>query len=119
MLTREQILKVAPNIGRLDVPGLGGEVGIAEFTLAEADQISKGVGEELPPQVMVFIMGVCDADGKRLFTLKDAPKIKAMSQKIINPVVNAILTHNGMTIDDQEEAKNASGGTENAASASA
>lgn len=107
MLDRNAILAFKDNrIGKVDVPALGGEIGLATLTAAEADKI-RLLGEDgLPVSVGVVILGACDADGNRLFTDKDAKALAGLPAGEVGKIAKAILDHNGLTGDSQDEAKN-------------
>lgn len=116
MLSRKDFLALEDkNIGTHCVPELGGEVGLACFTVDEADQISKLGEGDVPATVRIVIMGACDDKGDRLFTDDDIPVLRKKLAKVVGPLSNAILRHNGLIGD---EAKNASGETESDDSAS-
>lgn len=112
MLSRDTILGFKDNrVETVEVPELGGEIGVAAFTAAEADTI-RTLGEDgIPMSVGVVILGACDADGKRLFTSKDKDALAKLPATVVGKIANAILEHNGLTAKAQEEAKNASSET--------
>lgn len=107
MLTRDAILGFKDDrIGRVEVPELGGEVCIASLTAAEADKI-RTLGEDgVPMSVGVVILGACDKNGKRLFTMKDAARVGELPASAVGRIAQAILRHNKLGGEDQEEAKN-------------
>lgn len=107
MLNRDAILAFKDNrIGKLDVPTLGGEIGLATLTAAEADRI-RLLGEDgVPASVGVVILGACDAEGNRLFTDKDAQALAGLPAAEVGAIAKAILDHNGLTGASQDEAKN-------------
>lgn len=108
MLSRDKILGYRDDrIGRLDVPDLGGEVGLARLTVAEADRLAK-LDSGASANLELLILGVCDDEGKRLFSDKDRDALKKLPNDVVRMVAQAILTHNGYT----GEEKNASGETE-------
>lgn len=119
-VTREQILAYEDsNIGRVEVPEFGGEVCVATLSAAEADKISKLGEDGVPSNVGLVILGACDEDGKRLFKPGDAAALAKKPARALTKIAQKVLDHNGMGPDAAAEAKNASSGTESAASASA
>jgi hypothetical protein len=108
MLSRDAILGFKDTrIGRIDVPELGGEVCIASLTAQEADQIRKLGEDGTPASVGVVILGACDETGARLFTDKDKPALAKLPASVMGRIGNAILKHNGLTGEAQDEVKNA------------
>jgi hypothetical protein len=107
MLNRDAILAFKDQrIGQVDVPALGGAVGLATLTAAEADRI-RTLGEDgTPASVGIVILGACDAEGQRLFTEKDAKVLAGLPAAEVGKIAKAILEHNGLTGDSQDEAKN-------------
>lgn len=104
MLSRDAFLGFKDDrIGRVDVPELGGEVCVATLTVAETDRITK-LDEKLSPNVELVILGVCDEDGKRLFSEKDRDALRKLPNDVIGTVAKAIMAHNGYGAAD--EAKN-------------
>ena len=120
MLSRDTILGFKDErVETIEVPELGGTIGVAAFTAAEADTI-RSIGDDgTPMSVGVVILGACDADGNRLFTAKDKPALCKLPASIVGKIANAILEHNGLTAKAQEEAKNDSSETASDDSASA
>ena len=119
-LSRDAILAFeGGEVGTVAVKEFGGDVCVATLTAAEADRIKEVGTNGMPTNVFLVILGACDEDGKRLFTDKDAAALGKKPAKALTKIANKVLEHNGMTQDEADEAKNASSGTENDASASA
>lgn len=107
MLDRDAILAFKDKrIGKVEVDALGGEIGIATLTAAEADRIRLLGQDGLPISVGVVILGACDAEGNRLFKDEDAAKLAGLPAGEVGKIAKAILAHNGLTGDSQDEAKN-------------
>lgn len=117
-LSRKAILDFKDtNIGRVEVPEFGGEVCIATLSAIEADKI-RDLPENVPNNVSIVILGACDESGERLFTYKDAEALGNKPSKALTTIGNAILRHNGLIAEVQEEVKNDSSETGNDDSAS-
>lgn len=61
--------------------------------------------------VRIAILFACDAEGRLLFTLADAPALNELPIKAINTISEAALDLNGLSPKGKEEAKNGSGAT--------
>lgn len=119
MLSRKDILgHVDSRIGKVDVPEMGGEVCLASFTVAEADQFRK-LDPETSAVIALVVMGVCDDKGERLFTDKDYDALGKLPASALGRIATAVLEHNGLGRNAGDEAKNASSETESDDSASA
>lgn len=105
MLSRDAILGFKDDrFGTIDIPELGGAVGIASFTVAEMDKIARLDGST-PASVEAVILGVCDDEGKRLFKPTDREKLMALPSRVIGELAKAIFAHNGLA-GDAETPKN-------------
>lgn len=119
MLSREAILGHKDSrIGRVDVPEMGGEVCVANLTVAEADRIRTLGDTGVPAVVGLVILGACDDGGKRLFSDKDAKALGDLPASALGKIANAVLAHNGLAGDSADEAKNVSSETPSEDSAS-
>lgn len=107
MLSRKDILGFKDSrVERVTVPELGGEVCIARLTAAEADKIAK-IPEDCPGSVGVAILGVCDEDGKRLFSDDDAAALGKLPATAMKKLADAILELAGRAEGAGDDAKNA------------
>ena len=107
MLTREAILgHVDRRIGSVEVAELGGTIHVASLTAAEADKIRLLDEAKYPASVGMVILGVCDEDGKRLFSEKDAEKLAGLPASAMKVIADAVLRHNGLLAGEADEAKN-------------
>lgn len=98
-------LAETPRLKEVSVDGLG-DVHIAELTVEEVDAIGKAA-EGQPSAVLWMRHGVCDADGKRLFSDKDLPMLRKMPHRVSLKLSTEILEFNGLGVKSPEEAKNA------------
>ncbi|GDY15013.1 hypothetical protein LBMAG53_38910 [Planctomycetota bacterium] len=110
-LTRDDLLTrfdVRTTLRQVDLPpdsGLSaGHVFIRLLTGAGADAF--GHASLKTPELAratLFAACVCDGAGAPLFTIKDAPRIAELPNRVLSPVVDAIIDHNHL----REEATNA------------
>lgn len=106
MLSRDAILGFKDqNIGKVEVPELGGEVCIASLTVAEMDKLAKLDGSH-PASVEVTIMGACDEKGERLFKDTDRLALGKLPASVVAVISKAVLEHNGLGAKADETAKN-------------
>jgi len=119
MLTRKQILAfVDTRIDTIDVPELGGEIGLARLTVSEADGLTSLGGAGSRSNVLIAIRCCCAADGTRLFTDADADVLAGFPADVMSRIAKAALLHNGLLDTSKEEAKNGSSEAPNDASVS-
>jgi hypothetical protein len=105
-LTRDDLLSrfdVRTTLRQVDLPD-SGHVFIRLLTGAGADAF--GHASLKTPELAratLFAACVCDGAGSPLFTTKDAPRIAELPNRLLSPVVDAIIDHNHL----REEAANA------------
>lgn len=121
MLSRDAILAFEDkSVDKVQVEEFGGAICIALLSAAEADDMSSNIGANgIPNNVFITILGACDEEGKRLFTMKDAQVLAKKPSKALTKIANAVLAFNGVGSGAADAAKNGSGETENGASDSA
>ena len=101
-LTRDDILSrfdVRTTLRQVELPD-GGHVFIRLLTGAGADAF--GHASLKTPELArstLFAACVCDGAGAPLFTIKDAPRIAELPNRILSPVVDAIIDHNNLRED--------------------
>jgi hypothetical protein len=115
---RSALLATATNPTKmmpLDVPLWGYRVYIRELTGAERDkyegervQIRKGGVniDSTDTRAKLVAMGLVDADGKRVFELKDVPLITKLGAAGLDFVAEAISKLSGLKTSDADAAKN-------------
>jgi hypothetical protein len=105
-LTRDDLLSrfdVRTTLRQVDLPD-GSHVFIRLLTGAGADAF--GHASLKTPELAratLFAACVCDGAETSLFTIKDAPRIAELPNRVLSPVVDAIIDHNHL----REEAANA------------
>jgi hypothetical protein len=105
-LTRDDLLSrfdVRTTLRQVDLPD-SGHVFIRLLTGAGADAF--GHASLKTPELAratLFAACVCDGSGTPLFTIKDATRIAELPNRVLSPVVDAIIDHNHL----REEAANA------------
>lgn len=96
MLSRDAFLGFKDDrLVTVEVPELGGEVTIGSFTVEEMDRIAR-LDANAIASIEAIILGVCDADGLRLFTEKDRDKLKKLPARVASKLAKAIFEHNGL-----------------------
>lgn len=128
MLTREQILnKVDIEVKELDVPEWSGSVFIRQLSRAEQDEyLKRQFGETKMKQdakakqqeisavniyghdAYLCVCGICDEDGKPLFSKADIDALKKKNGAVIGRVAVEIVKFSGMANDIplEDEVKN-------------
>lgn len=120
-LTREQILGIQDiEVKEIEVPGWNGTVFIRKLTRGQQDEYAKrrfgktamkhlGGQQEVESDISLFghdawlfAQGVCDEDGKRLFSNSDVSKLNEKSGEAIGLVAQKIVKFSGM-VEDVEE----------------
>lgn len=111
-LTAEAILEVADiRIERVAVPEWGGHVHIKALTAAEAERFSMGLigkGGKASPKtlegfsVRLVALGLCNAEGERLFTLNQTKKLSEKNGGVITRLSKRIAELSGMRTEAAE-----------------
>lgn len=113
MLTRDQIIDAVDiRVEEVSVPEWGGNVCIKTLTGEELDFYQAGIvkmrGQSsevnmLNMRAKLVVLGVCDADGKRLFSDADVKQLAAKSAAALNRLFMAIQRLNGLSDAEMEE----------------
>jgi hypothetical protein len=98
-LTREDFLArfdVRTDLRQVDLPD-GSRVFIRQLTGAGADAFGAASlkSPELARSTLV-VACVCDATGTPLFTMGEATRVAELPNRVLNPIVEAIIDHNGL-----------------------
>ncbi len=102
-MLRDKILSCKAKIQKAFIKELGEDIYVKEFVVADRNEIQKQ--EEASYQTMLIIMGVCDENGERVFSLDDIESVDALPQRLADELLMAVAKHNE-SADDKETAKN-------------
>jgi len=129
-LTRKEILSLNDiQVKEIDVPGWNASVCIRKLTRGQQDeyskrrfgkpsikqQLGKRRQQEMESEIEIFghdawlvSQGVCDEDGKRLFTDADVTKLNEKSGESIGFIAVEIVKFSGMQedVEELEQVKN-------------
>lgn len=109
-ITRDQLLGLSIEHGRVTVPELGGEVRIRTLTGEDFDRARKswqgkgGAVDENGLAARFVVVGVCDDEGKPLFTDRDLDAVNRLPSRVLMRLFRAVQDHNGLGQADAEEA---------------
>jgi hypothetical protein len=105
-LTRDQLLgAIVPEFKQVDVPELGGHVYVRTMALGELFGIN--TSDNSQAAVSLIVAGVCDHEGKALFTRDDAEALSKVQAKVAKRLAEAVSDLNRLGGDDvRDTAKN-------------
>lgn len=112
MLSRDTIFaRIADVATTVDVPQLGGQIGIRRLTFAEAMDLAEAgrlVDDSVASQerfmVQLVLACSCDGKGRRIFREGDAPKVARLPAVALQRIADAALEANGLTGQAVEDA---------------
>jgi len=102
-LTKEQILAARPVPTKtISVPEWGGEVLIRPLTAAEKGRIDDRYpeGKQFEMRAHIVVLGVCDEDGKPLFTMDNIKRLNEQAIGAIERVAAEIMKFSYFTLED-------------------
>ena len=112
MLTRDQILSMAPRVKEILIPEWGGNVFIRPLTLLEVTLLgelsTKILGGEdgtrpTDGAVKVVLWGVCDDKGQPIFTDADMPILIKHGVSVFSRIQEEVMAFSGITKEAREE----------------
>lgn len=130
-LTREQILEcIDRRVEKLNVPAWGGDVYVRSLTGTERDEWEQENLVKDPRtkeysyrlrniRARLVVKTVCDENGTRIFTDRDADRIGEKNAAVLTKVYEVAARLSGITPEDVEELAKNSGADESAGSTSA
>jgi len=105
MLTRDAILSRVHEVATtVDVPQLGGAIGIRRLSFAEAMELAEagrhvddGVASQETFMVRLIVTCACDGKGRRLFRDGDSARVARLPALALQRIADAALSANGLT----------------------
>lgn len=94
-------------IETLEVPELGGSIGIKSMTASEREGLERKMQSELDKngiRATVFVYSVCDLEGNLLFTEEDLEAIKGLPSNVVSKVFDVSNKLNALSPEAVEEA---------------
>lgn len=121
-LSKEQILGIVDiEVKEIDVPSWGGSVYIRQLSRGQQDEYLKrriqpyqvemkgGAEQELKTSMLLYghdawlvVQGVCDEEGKRLFSDSDIKKLDEKNGEVIGKIASEIVEFSGFGKDVEE-----------------
>lgn len=107
-LGKDEILAaIDSKVESVDVPEWGGSVFVRTFNALERDKLSSQLGGMSGKEMMTTLIarfGICDEQGKPLFTDADILKLGQKSATALSRIVDRIVALNRMRPEDVEAA---------------
>jgi len=114
MLSKDQIVEAASrtNFELVDVPELGGEVGIKMMTGFERDQFERAVLDKKNDdgsfdlrgmRAHLAVLTLCDGNGKLLFTADDMAVVNRLSALALDKIADKAVDFNKLSKEDIKE----------------
>ena len=91
----------------IEIPELGGSIGIKSMTASEREGLERKMQSELDNngiRATVFVYSVCDEAGSLLFTEDDLEAVKGLPSAVVTKVFDVSNRINGLSPDSVEEA---------------
>lgn len=90
-LTALDILSIKPELIKIEIEGLNGNVYVKEFTAKTRNAYVEALKNNSDPHAVVIVNGVCDKDGEPLFEPEDVIKLQELRSDIHDQLYSAII----------------------------
>lgn len=111
VLDKAAILALAsksPNVEKLSLPEIGGDIYIKELTAGEREALETQMRAQTDKNAVratVFVHTVCDEDGELMFDVEDIETIKQLPSRPVIKVFNRSNEMNGITPEQVDVAE--------------
>jgi len=101
MITKEMLFSRKTKIEKVFIKSLDDHIYVREFVVSERNKLRDI--DNIDYQFLSLILGICDKDGKAIFTYEDIPQMEKMSQLVADELFLAVVKTNDP--DDKDAIK--------------